>query len=346
MHHDPLRSTQKRPFFAFGHNFVVFSLQVALPFASNKYWAFPILVRMYRKRQTNQLGPGKGGKLEREQTGQATAKQYRTRPELALEMIQIVAGWVPQRTLRVLGDSEYAGQSISRHLPVNARLVSRMNMKAALYELAEKVAQRGRRRKKGNRLPSPLQMAQDKKAKWIKTTATLYGKQVKLWYQTIDALWYPSAGQKLLRIVVVRDPSGRRRDDCFFSLDLTLKPTQILELFSRRWPLEVCFRDVKQFLGFEDPQNRVAKATTRTAPLIFYIYDMVLLWHAQAGHRMAPKSALGRLWYPQKSSVSFEDIRRTLRHATWQERIFSDPALDAHTRKILQPLVEWAKAVA
>jgi hypothetical protein len=49
MHHDPLRSTQKRPFFAFGHNFVVFSLQVALSFAPNKYWAFPILVRMYRQ---------------------------------------------------------------------------------------------------------------------------------------------------------------------------------------------------------------------------------------------------------------------------------------------------------
>ena len=134
-----------------------------------------------------------------------------------------------------------------------------MNMKAALYEPAEKIAKRGRRRKKGDRLPSPLQMAQNKKAKWIKTTLTLYGKQVKLWYQTIDALWYPSAGQQLLRIVVVRDPSGRRRDDCFFSLDLTLSATQILEIFSRRWPLEVCFRDVKQFLGFEDPQNRVAR---------------------------------------------------------------------------------------
>ena len=87
MHHDPLRSTQKHPFFAFGHNFVVFSLQVALPFAPNKYWACPILVRMYRKRQTTQRAPGKTGKLERKQTGQATAKQYRTRPELALEMI-------------------------------------------------------------------------------------------------------------------------------------------------------------------------------------------------------------------------------------------------------------------
>ena len=345
MHHDPLRSTQKRPFFAFGHNFVVFSLQVALPFAPNKYWAFPILVRMYRKRQTTQRAPGKGGKLERKQTGQATASQYRTRPELALEMIQILARWIPQRTLRVLGDSEYAGQSISRHLPANVKLISRMNMKAALYEPAPKIVARGRRRKKGNRLTSPLQAAQDKKANWIKTTVTLYGKQVKLWYQTIDALWYPSAGQRLLRIVVVRDPSGRRRDDCFFSTDLTLAPTHILEIFARRWPLEVCFRDVKQFLGFEDPQNRVAKATTRTAPLIFFIYDLVLLWHAQCGHRQAAHSALDRPWYSQKASVSFEDILRTLRYATWQERIFDDPALDAHTRKILQPFVEWAKAV-
>jgi DDE superfamily endonuclease len=161
MHHDPLRSTQQRPVFSFGHNFVVFSLQVALPFAPNQYWAFPILVRMYRKRQTSQRAPGKGGKLEPKQTGQATAKQYRTRPELALEMILIVASWIPQRLLRVLGDSEYAGQSISRHLPANVKLISRMNRKAALYEPADTVVRRGRRRKKGNVCPVPY--------RWLKT---------------------------------------------------------------------------------------------------------------------------------------------------------------------------------
>ena len=96
-------------------------------------------------------------------------------------------------------------------------------------------------------------MAQDKRAKWIKTTVTLYGKQAKLWYQTIDALWYSPGNNS--------------------------------------WPLDVCFRDVKQFLGFEDPQNRVAKATTRTAPLSFFIYDLVLLWHAQCRHRTASKAA-------------------------------------------------------
>ena len=89
----------------------------------------------------------------------------------------------------------------------------------------------------------------------------------------------------------------------------------------------------------------MAQATTRTAPLIFFIYDLVLLWHAHCGHRLAAHSALDRPWYSKKASVSFEDILRTLRYATWQERIFDDPALDAHTRKILQPFVEWAKTL-
>ena len=347
MHHDPLRSTQKRPFFSFGHSWVVLSLHVSFPFAPQKTWALPVLVRLYRKRKNPRLAPGRNGKPEKKQTGQATEKQYRTRPQLALEMIQVVACWLGPRKLRVLGDSEYAGGSISRYLPANAELISRMTMNAALYELPpHQTTGRGRRRKKGARLSNPLQMAQDSRRSWIKTTVCLYGRQVKVWYQSIDALWYSSAGSRLLRIVVVRDPSGRRRDDCFFSTDLTLKPPQILETFALRWALEVCFRDVKQFLGFEDPQNRVSQATQRTAPLIFYIYDLVLLWHAQSGHLFAPQSAIERLWYKRKTSVSFEDILRNLRQATWQEKIFGDPRLDAHTREILQPLAEWVKAAA
>jgi hypothetical protein len=347
MHHDPLRSTQKHPFFSFGHSWVVLSLHVSFPFAPQKTWALPVLVRLYRKRKTSKRAPGRNGKPEEKQTGQATEKQYRTRPQLALEMIQVAARWLGTRKLRVLGDSEYAGGSISRLLPANAELISRMTMKAALFETPPApAAGRGRRRRKGRRLPSPEQMAQDPGRSWIKTTVRIYGRKVKICYQFIDALWYPSAGPRLLRIVVVRDPRGHRRDDCFFSTDLTLKPPQILETFALRWPLEVCFRDVKQFLGFEDPQNRVSRATQRTAPLVFYIYDLVLLWHAQSGILFAPKSAIERPWYNRKTTVSFEDILRNLRQATWQEKIFSDPGLDAHTRKILQPLAEWVKATA
>ena len=347
MHHDPLRSTQKRPFFSFGHSWVVLSLHVSFPFAPQKTWALPVLVRLYRKRKNPKLAPGRNGKPEKKRTGQATDKQYRTRPQLALEMIQVVARWLGPRKLRVLGDSEYAGGSISRHLPANTELISRMTMNAALYELPPHQATgRGRRRKKGARLSNPLQMAQDSRRCWTQTTACLYGRTVKVWYQAIDALWYSSAGSRLLRIVVVHDPGGRRRDDCFFSTDLALTPQQILETFALRWPLEVCFRDVKQFLGFEDPQNRVSRATQRTAPLIFYIYDLLLLWHATSGHLFASQSAIERPWFKRKTSVSFEDILRNLRQATWQEKIFADPRLDAQTRKILQPLAEWVKAAA
>ena len=346
MHHDPLRSTRKHPFFSFGHSWVVLSLHVWFPFAPQKTWALPVLVRLYRKRKTSKRAPGRKGKPEKKQTGQATEKQYRTRPQLALEMIQIVAGWLGPRKLRVLGDSEYAGGSISRLLPANAELISRMTMKAALFETPPApAAGRGRRRKKGRRLPSPEQMAQDPGRSWIKTTVRIYGRKVKVCYQSIDALWYPSAGPRLLRIVVVRDPRGHRRDDCFFS-DLTLQPPQILETFALRWPLEVCFRDVKQFLGLEDPQNRVSPRHSANCPLVFYIYDLVLLWHAQAGNLFTSKSAIERPWYNRKTTVSFEDILRNLRQATWQEKIFSDPRLDAHTRKILQPLAEWVKAAA
>lgn len=50
-------------------------------------------------------------------------------------------------------------------------------------------------------------------------------------------------------------PVAGGRDDCFFSIDPTLKPLRILEKLCSTVPLEAGFRDVKQFLGLEDPQN-------------------------------------------------------------------------------------------
>src|SRR5207253_10749210 len=53
-------------------------------------------------------------------------------------------------------------------------------------------------RKKGKRLPSPLQMAADHRSPWVKTALRLYGKRVRVWYKFVDALWYSSAGQKFV----------------------------------------------------------------------------------------------------------------------------------------------------
>jgi hypothetical protein len=113
-HHDSCAPTQKRPFFAFGHNFVVFSLSVCIASA----------------RPTSSR-PAKAQDWCASKPARPPPSNTAPVPELALELIQMGASWIPHRMLRVLSNSEYAGQTISRHLPTNATLISSMNMKAA-----------------------------------------------------------------------------------------------------------------------------------------------------------------------------------------------------------------------
>ena len=155
-------------------------------------------------------------------------------------------------------------------------------------------------------------------AKWIKTAATLYGKQVKLWYQTIDALWYPSAGQQLLRIVVVRDPGAA-------AAMIASSPSISLSAPRKSWRSS---RDVGPWkFASATSSNFWASKILRTGwrrqphappPLIFYIYDLVLLWHAQSGTSPgAEVSPRHRICGIRKiTSVSFEDIAQnvTSRH--------------------------------
>src|SRR5207248_6987806 len=114
--------------------------------------------------------------------------------------------------------------------------------------------------------------------------------------------------------VVVRDPSGRRRDEAFFCTDLRVGAAFILEGYARRWALEVSFHDQKQFLGFEEPQNQTATAVARTAPLAGLVYDLVLLWAAQRAARGLATGWPIRPWYRAKTAPSFLDLLTAVRH--------------------------------
>ena len=333
MHHDPLRSTPGRPVFSFAHSWVVLSIIVPLPFIKHRSFAIPILLRLYRKK-TKKRKPGRP-KGERKSTGDATPDEYRTRPELAVEMLEIVAEWLNGRGFRVVGDSEYSGKSVSRELPANADLVGRMVMNAALYDepSAPKPGRSGRPRKKGERLANPAELAKSRSVKWTKTRVDIYGKSVRVWFKSVRALWYNSAGARLLNVVVVRDPSGKRRDDCFFSTDLSMTPTEIIETISKRWSLEVTFRDAKQSLGFEEPQSRTRKAVERTAPMAMVLYGLTVLWYVEHGEALHAKWFVKLPWYRKKRSASFGDMLATLRQAIWVEVNSLDPAVGPGSAK-------------
>src|SRR5712691_5347744 len=150
MHHDPLISSRALKLVSWGHDWVVVCLIVRLPFwAPTKVWALPVAFRLYRNRQ----GLTKGKKGKKAKNPKAKPKGHRTRPELAVELIALMASWFPERRLLVTGDSAYGGQSVLRKLPSNVDLISHVHPKGALYALAPAAVagQKGRHRKKGQR---------------------------------------------------------------------------------------------------------------------------------------------------------------------------------------------------
>jgi hypothetical protein len=173
----------------------------------------------------------------------------------------------------------------------------------------------------------------------------LYGRTVTVQYFTYTALWYGALRDQVIRIVVVRDPAGRRQDEAFFGTDPTVRPLTILETYAHRWTLEVTFHDGKQFLGLEDSQNQTATAVRRTAPFAFVVYDLVLLWAAAQESEASTASTLrwvARPWYRHKTTPSFLDLLSALRRAGWRQFVSEASAPRPWLQK---PFNSWPDAV-
>src|SRR3989442_867843 len=94
-----------------------------------------------------------------------------------------------------------------------------------------------RPRRRGDRLPA-LQQLIARRRRWSALPLVLYGRAVTPRIFTLDALWYGALRSQLIRIVVVRDPSGRRHDEAFFCTDLGRDAAFVLQTYAARWTLE------------------------------------------------------------------------------------------------------------
>ena len=347
MHHDPLLSSARKPFFSFGHVWVVLAIWVPLPLGERRGFALPVLFRLYRssKRggQRDASAHPTAGKRQAKAAEAAASEDQRTKLELARELIQVVARWAGQRTVYVVADSLYAGRTLLEQRPSNVHIISRLRMDAALWTppAPRRPGQKGRSRRRGIRLPAPQALAKSRRH-WHQLPVQLYGRRVTTQVFRLTALWYVALRDQPVRIVVVRDPAGRRRDEAFFCTDGTVGAAFVLEAYARRWTLEVAFRDGKQQLGFEDPQNQTAPAVRRTAPLAFLVYDLVWLWAAEQARAGTEPSWLRRPWDPHKRVPSFRDLLIGLRRETWRQHVFDPPFA---IRKPQNWLPSWAEAL-
>src|SRR3954471_15360320 len=327
MHHDPLLSTARKPFFSFGHVWVVLALWVPLPMGQGRGFALPLLVRLYTgaKRGGRADAPSRPTTGQRRQVADAAhaTRDRRTKLELLREMVGVVAGWAPERPCYLAVDSAYAGRMLLEQRPPNVQVVSRLRPDAALWAPAPKrrPGQKGRPRRRGARLPTPQQVA-TRCRHWQALAVTIYGRTVTTQVRPVRALWYTALREHPVQIVLVRDPTGKRRDEAFFCTDPTAEARFIVEAYARRWCLEVTFHDAKQFLGLADPQCQTPRAVQRTTPFAFLVYDLVVLWFAEhAGAATGPAWPV-RPWYRHKAAPSFTDMLAALRGVLGPARFF------------------------
>ncbi len=317
MHHDPLISSRAKPLVSWGHDWVVLCLIIVHPFwAPTKVFALPITMRLYRNRQ----GLTKGKKNKKKSAPRKADPNHRTRPQLCVELITLVSTWFPNDVIMLTGDSAYGGKSVLSNLPANVHLISHVHPKGALYAPPppRTAKSKGAPRKKGDRLPGMAAWAADAKKPWTELAFDQFGLHARLAVKTQQALYYKSGGQRLLTIVLTHDLEGKRPDQMFYCTNLDWDARQILSTYACRWAIECTFEACKQFLGLEDPANRLPKAVQRTAPMALLLYSLVVVWFHQVGHRFLRFPI--RPWYRRKQEPSFADLLTTLRRVSYDEQ--------------------------
>ncbi len=219
-YHDAVRSTKARTVTAWGLNVVVLALHVTPPWGGEP-WAVPINVRIHPK-------------------GEATLL------DLAEAMIREVSEWPPQYQFALSADGAYAALA-RRHLP-RTTVYSRMRRDAALFAAppARQKGQRGRPRKRGERLPSPTQWADTLPPILLAIRDRHRPRQDPAAVRVLpDRLVVQNVSGCSSSHGVVRDPAGREPDDFFFTTDTTATTVAVLEHYGGRWTIEETFRATK-----------------------------------------------------------------------------------------------------
>lgn len=315
---DAVRSTHQRVVYARGLNLVVLAVRVNPPWGGMPI-AIPVGVRLHHK----------GGA---------------TLPELAAQLVAQLAERLPARSFILCADGAYATLA-GQHLP-RTTVVSRMRRDAALYAPAPpRTGKRGRPRTRGERLPTPAQLANKVRHRdWTYATIEWRGRTETKMIWATDVLWYGVCPTAMVRLVIVRDPDGHEPDDFFFTTDLDMRPAEVVSIYAGRWAIEVTYRDVKQIVHGQEPQTWKGQGPERAAGLAFWLHAAAWLWYLTISGDQPAFTA--QPWNPDKRTPSFADAIAELRRTLWRSRISAPSHSDQLTPEMTTVLVEALAAAA
>ena len=203
-------------------------------------------------------------------------------------------------------------------MPDTVQTLGRLRWDAALYQLPPKRSgRRGRPARKGRRLPNPADYVSPRPACW--RPVQIRGKRFEA--QSWVDLWPAVFGARPILIVASRRPvrPGHRHPGeprFFYCTDLAMTPAHVLVAYDRRWSIKRLFHEVKERLGFEDPQPRTMDAVERPAPFLVFASGVAYYWF------LVQRDGSLVSWRPRwrrkaTQSVSFSDMLAALRRAVY-----------------------------
>ncbi len=311
----------------YGNNWVVLAIVVRLPFCARPV-ALPVLAALAVK----------GG---------------RAKPDLARDLLDLIAERFGDRTIHLVGDSAY-GCGAFAGLGDGMTITTRAKTNAVFHQSAPpRTGKRGRPALKGDRIGTPADIAET--ATWQRVVVTRYGitKTVKVTERV--CLWFGTWRTDPVRVILVTETgrttktSGNRGYDiALITTDLTSTTEQIIARYAARWAIEVTFFDVKNLLGVGEARNRVPNAVTRTVPFGLFCQSILVIWYAIAGHDQhdAAQRRSAAPWYRTKTEPSTLDMLVKLRRQIIATRFMPDTPRTATTQEIMDIQLTWLQAAA
>ncbi len=274
---------------------------------------------------------------------QTAGRRHRPLTERAVQALLILKRWLPNRKLVVTADSSFSAlEFLAAVSDEQLSVVTRLRIDAALYEPAPpaKPGQRGRPRKKGQRLPTLAKVAARRSTRWKRLTVSLwYGEpDRRIEYCSATAVWFHNGLPPVpIRWILIRDPLGRFPLQALLSTDPTAQPADIVAWFVQRWQLEVTFEETRRHLGIETQRQWSDQAIARTTPILMALFSLVtLLADRLIGRRAMPVRTSA--WY-HKTRPTFSDALALVRRQLWAEEGFRTSPSRTDRRKITDPVV-------
>jgi hypothetical protein len=245
------------------------------------------------------------------------------------------------RRLIISVDGRFTNSTVFEAVPERTVLIGRVRKDTVLYHLPQAQPEKGRKRKYGQRAPTPEQLLKDDATPWEKVSAFACGRLHEFHIKRLKPVVMRMNGGAMPVQVMVIKPLGYRltiggkllyRQPAFLiCTDPLLAIEEFLQDFLWRWDIEVNFRDEKTILKIGQGQVRHQNSTQNAPALGVAAYSLLLLAATQTyGKNGAPDRQHQPKWYRRRKDqrATTNELINQLRIELWASSLrpehFSD----------------------